>query len=204
MHFFLEISLCKILVMAEAQLQLVFDVDEKDHGFWTETVDYVRSKYPRFMYRPRATVFKIIELLMFFFLAKTDDLPLAIAGDLIFFIIILHTSLAKYELSITYNYDPVDFETNEKILYIVQAFANAQSMPISNLESAQMTQETCNYLLKFLADKTGKSAKRIVMERRRQLTENSDNSSMETSSENLSTESSDTTITSSESDGTDA
>ena len=190
--------------MAEAQLQMVFDVDEKDHGFWTETVDYVRSKYSRFMFRPRATVFKIIELIMFFFLAKTDDLPLAIAGDLIFFIIILHTSLAKNELSLTYNYDLVNFETNEKILYIVQAFANAQSIPICNLERAQMTQETCNYLLKFLADKTGKSAKRIVMERRRQLTENSDNSSMESSSESLSTESSDTMVTSSESDSSDA
>ena len=190
--------------MAEEQLQMEFVVDDKDHGFWTETVDYVKSKYQRFMYRPRATVFKIIELLMFFFLAKTDDLPLAVAGDLIFHIILVHTSLAKYELSLTYNYEPVEFETNEKILYIVQAFANAQSNPICNLESAQRTQETCNYLLKFLADKTGKSAKRIVMERIRQLTENSENSNMESSSESVSTESSDATVTSSESDVSDA
>ena len=179
-----------------------FVVDEKDHGFWTETVDYVKSKYQRFMYRPRATVFKIIELLMFFFLAKTDDLPLAVAGDLIFHIILVHTSLAKYELSLTYNYEPVEFETNEKILYIVQAFANAQSNPICNLESAQRTQETCNYLLKFLADKTGKSAKRIVMERVKQISEKTESSSSSSSSIS-SLSSSDTMVTTSESDTSD-
>jgi len=190
--------------MAEEMLNMEFIVDEKDLEFWEKTADYVRTKYPRFMYRPRATVFKIIELLMSFFLMNIVDLPLAIAGDLIFLVITLHTSLAKYELSRTYNYEPLEFETNDKILYIVQAFAGAQSIPIFNLESAQMTQETCNYLLKFLADKTGKSAIRIVMERIRQLSENSENSSTESSSENLSTESSETMVTTSESDSSDA
>jgi hypothetical protein len=191
--------------MAEEQLHMEFVVDEKDYEFWEKTVDYVSTKYPRLISRPRATVFKIIELLMSFFLMNILDMPVAIAGDIIFLIIILHTSLAKHQLSLTYNFEPLTFETNENILYIVQALANAQSVPIFNLRCAQMTQETCNFVLKFLVNKTGKTAKRIVMERVQQLSteSSSENSESSESSDSMSTESSSTTTNTSESNSSD-
>jgi len=130
------------------------------------------------------------------------DLPLETAGELIFLIMTLHTSLAQHELSLTYNFEPSEFEENGNILYIIQAFADAQSIPIFNLECAQKTQETCNYLLEFLSNKTGKSAKRIVMERVRQITENTESSSSSASSIS-SLSSRDTMVTTSESDTLD-
>jgi len=191
--------------MAEETISMEFIVDEKDFGFWTETSDYVSAKYSEYICKPRATAFKIIELLMSFFLMNMADLPLEISGDLIFLSIALHTSLARYKLSLTYNSEPSEFEENENILYIVQAFSDALSMPIFNLECAQKTQECCNYLLSFLSNKTGKSAKRIVMERIRQITENPESSSSSSSSSSSisSLSSSDTMVTTSESDTSD-
>ena len=79
--------------MAEETISMEFVLDEKDFGFWEQTADYVRSKYSNYICRPRATVFKIIELLMSFFLMNIVDLPLEIAGELIFLVITIHTSL---------------------------------------------------------------------------------------------------------------
>jgi hypothetical protein len=191
--------------MAEETISMEFIVDEKDFGFWTKTAEYVSSKYSDYICKPRATGFKIVELLMSFFLMNMADLPLEISGDLIFLILTLHTSLARYKLSLTYNSEPSEFEENENTLYIVQAFADALSMPIFDLECAQKTQECCNYLLSFLSNKTGKSAKRIVMERIRQITENPESSSSSSSSSSSisSLSSSDTMVTTSESDTLD-
>ena len=190
--------------MAEETISMEFIVDEKDFGFWTETSDYVSAKYSEYICKPRATAFKIIELLMSFFLMNMADLPLEISGDLIFLVVTLHTSLARYKLSLTYNSEPSEFEENENTLYIVQAFADALSMPIFDLECAQKTQECCNYLLSFLSNKTGKSAKRIVMERVKQISENTESSSSSSSSSSISSlSSSDTMVTTSESDTSD-